>query len=230
MDTATRVQILDLTDCISHSPNILGKGMNLIILPPAMGKQQGRLCSSALVRQLVQAKENSEFKPVKLRLKTDLVSYPARAEGLVNMIIIVMSRHQLRSPRPSPATVLYRPSLPAGPPGYILYRHKAFVCRFQLIVLPLLVHELVPTSPTCLARLTWIIFVMGSRQPYRSCFVGCCFQDLFNIARSILVLLPSNFFSIRLVSVHVVEPYSSIDTLLEKKNCVSFYRSGVTSI
>ena len=28
----------------------------------------------------------SEFKPVKLRLKIDLVSYPARAEGLENMI------------------------------------------------------------------------------------------------------------------------------------------------
>ena len=34
----TRVQILDETDCISHSTNTLGKGMNLIILPPAMGK------------------------------------------------------------------------------------------------------------------------------------------------------------------------------------------------
>ena len=31
--------------------------------------------------------ENSEFKPVKLRLKIDLVSYPVRAEGLVNRII-----------------------------------------------------------------------------------------------------------------------------------------------
>ena len=40
---------------------------------------------SALVRQLVYEKENSEFRPVKLRLKTDLVSYPARAEGLVNI-------------------------------------------------------------------------------------------------------------------------------------------------
>ena len=38
MDTATRVQILDETDCISHSTNTLGKGMNPIILPPAMGK------------------------------------------------------------------------------------------------------------------------------------------------------------------------------------------------
>ena len=72
------------TDCISHSTNTLGKGMNPIILPPAMGKQQDRLGSSALVRQVVQEKENSEFKPVKLRLKIDLVSYLARAEGLVN--------------------------------------------------------------------------------------------------------------------------------------------------
>ena len=38
MDTAIRVQILDETDCISHSTNTLGKGMNPIILPPAMGK------------------------------------------------------------------------------------------------------------------------------------------------------------------------------------------------
>ena len=37
-NSATRVQILDLTDCISHSANTLGKGMNPIILPPAMGK------------------------------------------------------------------------------------------------------------------------------------------------------------------------------------------------
>ena len=34
------------------------------------------------MRQLVYEKENSEFKPVKLRSKIDLVSYPARAEGL----------------------------------------------------------------------------------------------------------------------------------------------------
>ena len=33
-----RVQILDEADCISHSTNTLGKGMNPIILPPAMGK------------------------------------------------------------------------------------------------------------------------------------------------------------------------------------------------
>ena len=38
INTATRVQILDETDSISHSTNTLGKGMNPIILPPAMGK------------------------------------------------------------------------------------------------------------------------------------------------------------------------------------------------
>ena len=38
MDTATQIQILDETDCILQSTNTLGKGMNSIILPPAMGK------------------------------------------------------------------------------------------------------------------------------------------------------------------------------------------------
>ena len=38
MDTATRVQILDLTVCTSHITNNLGKGMNPDILLPAMGK------------------------------------------------------------------------------------------------------------------------------------------------------------------------------------------------
>ena len=38
------------------------------------------------MRQLVKEKENCEFKPVKIRLKIDLVSYPAKAEVLVNMV------------------------------------------------------------------------------------------------------------------------------------------------
>ena len=37
-DTATRVQILDETDCISDSTNTRRKFMNPIIIPPAMGK------------------------------------------------------------------------------------------------------------------------------------------------------------------------------------------------
>ena len=41
--------------------------------------------------------------------------------------------------------------------------------------------------PGCLVCLTWIVFMMGGRWLYIRCFVGCCRQDLFNIARSILV-------------------------------------------
>ena len=87
MDAATRVQILDESDCVLHRPITLGKGMNPTILPVALVKLQSRLGSSALVRHLVREKENSEFKPGKLRLKIDLVSYPARVEGVGKYIM-----------------------------------------------------------------------------------------------------------------------------------------------
>ena len=41
--------------------------------------------------------------------------------------------------------------------------------------------------PACLVRLAWIVFVMRGRWPYSWCFVGCCRQDLFNIAHNIFV-------------------------------------------
>ena len=50
---------------------------------------------------------------------------------------------------------------------------------------------LLQQCPTRLVRLTWIVFVMGGKWPYSWCLVGCCRQDLFNIARNILVELPS---------------------------------------
>ena len=46
---------------------------------------------------------------------------------------------------------------------------------------------LLQQCPACLVRLTWIVFVIGGRWPYSWCLVGCCHQDLFKIARSILV-------------------------------------------
>ena len=66
-----------------------------------------------------------------------------------------------------------------------------------------------------------------SRCPYSWCHVGCCCQDLFKIARSILVYLPSSFFSSRFVSVHVVQPYSSIDVTAawKKMRFISSVRS-----
>ena len=46
---------------------------------------------------------------------------------------------------------------------------------------------LLQQGPACLVHLILIVFVMGGWWPYSSSFVGCCLQDLFNIARSILV-------------------------------------------
>ena len=68
MDTATRVQILSETGCISSYGKIVG---------------QTRFFS--LGEAISLGEKNSEFKPVKRCLKIDPVSYPARAEGLVNM-------------------------------------------------------------------------------------------------------------------------------------------------
>ena len=74
---------------------------------------------------------------------------------------------------------------------------------------------LLQRCPACLVCLSWIVFVMGGRWPHSYCFVGFCLQDFFNIAHRILVFLPSSFFSVRLVSVRVVHPYSNIDRCLE---------------
>ena len=76
-----------------------------------------------------------------------------------------------------------------------------YVCKFELVVLLLLghmwgslgVHDLwarpcfSSSVPACLVRLTCIVFVMGGKWPYSWCLVGCCRQDLFNIALNILV-------------------------------------------
>ena len=75
-------------------------------------------------------------------------------------------------------------------------------------------YEFVLTSPAashmfCPSYL--VDFDMWGRWLYSCCFVGCCFQNLFNIACSIFVQFPSNFFSICLFSVHVVHPYSCRD-------------------
>ena len=93
--------------------------------------------------------------------------------------------------------------------------------------------QLLQQCLACLVRLTWIAFVMGGRWPYSWCFVGCCPQDLFNIARNILVLLPSSFFSSCFVSVHVVHPYSSIDMTAALKKlrwgCLNIQGTHVTA-
>ena len=51
-----------------------------------------------------------------------------------------MLRRQRRSPWPSPATLLYRPSLPVGLQGYILYRYRAVVWNIENIVIIVIKH------------------------------------------------------------------------------------------
>ena len=46
---------------------------------------------------------------------------------------------------------------------------------------------LLQQCPACLVRLACIVFVIGGRWLYSWRRVGCCCQDLFNIARNILV-------------------------------------------
>ena len=46
---------------------------------------------------------------------------------------------------------------------------------------------LLQQCPACLVRLTCIVFVMGGKWLYSWCLMGCCRQDLFNIALNILV-------------------------------------------
>ena len=46
---------------------------------------------------------------------------------------------------------------------------------------------LLQQCPACLVRLACIVFMIGGRWPYSWRLVGCCCQDLFNIARNILV-------------------------------------------
>ena len=46
---------------------------------------------------------------------------------------------------------------------------------------------LLQQCPACLVRVTWIVFMIGGRWAYSWCLVGCCHQDLFKIARIILV-------------------------------------------
>ena len=91
---------------------------------------------------------------------------------------------------------------------------------------PLLLQQ----CPACLDRLFWMVFVMGGRCPYSCCFVGCCLQELFNIACSIFVQLLSSFLSICLVSFHVVHPYSSINMTPAWKKLRFIYLIALTSI
>ena len=76
--------------------------------------------------------------------------------------IIIMSRHQHGYPWPFLATLLDCPLLLAALQGYILYRHRASVCMFQLVILPLLVHVKESTGVHHL----WVLTNFSSSVPH----------------------------------------------------------------
>ena len=130
-------------------------------------------------------------------------------------------------PWPSLATSPYRSSPPAGLQGYIPYPHIATVCMFELVVLLLLGYMWGPSlmssslllqqCPACLVCLTWIVFVMGGRWPYSWCFVGCCRQDLFNIARYKIYICKYWFYIYIYIYIYIKLLRTNIDLLSERQ-------------
>ena len=142
------------------------------------------------------------------------------------IIIIIMSNNQHGYSCPSLATLLYRPCFhqisglhPVSALSCCLLvrtGRPAFARPYEgdhrstsLMSLSLLLQQ----CATYLVHLILMVFVMDGWWPYSCCFVGFCLLDVFNIAHSILVSLPSSFFSIRLISIHMVHPYSSMNTI-----------------
>ena len=65
-----------------------------------------------------------------------------------------------------------------------------------------------------------MVLEMGGKWPYSCSLVGYCYQDLFSVARSLLVLFSFSIFSIRFVNAHVVQMSISIDAIGSKKFCL----------
>ena len=147
--------------------------------------------------------------------------------------------HHVALPALISLTLSRHPSLSSIAPGRfscigteLLYIGSRWSSNLWLSIwrgpLEYIAYELVLNSPAVSRMYGWLtlkVFVMGGRWPYNCCFVRC-----FNITCSILAFLPSNFFFIRLIRVHVVHPYSSMDTTVSWKKYILFYRSVLTSI
>ena len=140
--------------------------------------------------------------------------------------IFIKSHWLHRFPWLSLAIHPYHLLLPAGLPDNILCPYRAVVSKFWLVIQHWHIHvkgfigeSYLWVHPFFSSSVLHMLFVLfgwfldiGDRWPYNCCFMRCCFQDLFNIAHGILVQFLSSFFSIRFVSIHVVHPYSRIDT------------------
>ena len=113
----------------------------------------------------------------------------------------------------------YHLSLPVGLLDYILCPYKAVVGKFLLVVQHCHVYVQGPwenvtydfvLASSAVFRMSYLDGFSDRR--HNCCLMGCCFQDLFNIARSILVQFSSSVFSKGFLSVHMAHSCSRIDT------------------
>ena len=87
------------------------------------------------------------------------------------------------------------------------------------------------SSAVCLIRFIWMVWEMGGKWQYNCCFVGCCFQELFCVARSILVQIPSTFFFLCVLTASMWCIHTVVLTQpLLGRDPVLFYRIDQTSI
>ena len=92
-------------------------------------------------------------------------------------IIIIISCRQHGYPWPSLATSSYHSSSCFCLAICGVHRSTSLMSSSLLL----------QQCPACLVRLTCRVFVMRGKWSYIWCLVGCCRQDLFNIALNILV-------------------------------------------
>ena len=113
--------------------------------------------------------------------------------SVLTVFINIMSHHQHGYPWPSPASGRFSRPHPVSAQSccvYVLAGQPAFArpCEGVHRSTSLMSSSLhLQQCPACLILLTWLVFVMGVKWLYSCCFVGCCLQDFFNIAHSILV-------------------------------------------
>ena len=130
------------------------------------------------------------MKKIKILEKYSPVYITSSSCRATSMDILTLSRHpSLSSIASCRSSRLYYVSVQSCF-MYVLAGRPAFARPCEVVHLstsPMNSSLLLQQCPTCLARLILIVFVMGGRWPYSCFFVGCCLQNLFNTARSILV-------------------------------------------
>ena len=124
LDCSRKVSEFEFWSCyyVHFRTNNLVKNMNPLVLP-AMGLIKYH-CSSKMTALTVKNEETNQLKAA------SYCNHLNKEDCISPNYIVIRSRHQHRYPWPFLTTPLYRPSLLVGLQGYILYWHRAVVCRF----------------------------------------------------------------------------------------------------